>query len=224
MEIVIHSMTRIDVRSETYAKLWYRVNAEEGTCQCRGFQHRGGCKHLKEVAKRLRSKGMLHNIATPERETETPSMPEVLPTVYTSRFFAEDLLTSNAVIPVRISMFPPIVPLHYKVIDGPRSLMPSKRMIGEWNRFSPEYFNRLESYGIELIATQLVKLAAEHGDKALALLCYEDLLRGHKCHRHLFGVWWEEQTGQVLPELTNDGELIHPLELHKQNLPIRKRG
>jgi hypothetical protein len=33
-------------------------------------------------------------------------------------------------------------------------------------------------------------------------------------------LWWLEQTGHEIPELTNDGELLSLHQLHRQTAPI----
>jgi rubrerythrin len=47
-------------------------------------------------------------------------------------------------------------------------------------------------------------VSARHGGERLVLLCFEDVLAGESCHRRTFAQWWEEQTGQEVPELDPD--------------------
>ena len=37
----------------------------------------------------------------------------------------------------------------------------------------------------------------------VVLLCYEDVRKGESdwCHRTIFADWWQEKTGEVIPEL-----------------------
>lgn len=35
------------------------------------------------------------------------------------------------------------------------------------------------------------------------LLCYEDVSQGLNCHRRTFADFWEQQTGQAIPELAS---------------------
>lgn len=58
----------------------------------------------------------------------------------------------------------------------------------------------LDSLGVELIQDQLQEFADAAG-APLVLLCHEDLMEGQECHRRWFASWYEEQTGQVIPEL-----------------------
>lgn len=47
--------------------------------------------------------------------------------------------------------------------------------------------------------------------------------RGQRCHRVIFSAWWYERTGWIIPELSNDGELLGLEQLHHQVLPLRPR-
>lgn len=158
-----------------------------------------------------------------EEMSGPPKMPAQLPKLYTTRFLATDVLMSGVVEPVRVSMFPPKMDLPYEIEHTAWDLRPIKSMMGSWPQFSGEYLEKLDKDGITLIADRLDKIAGNSENKPLALLCYEDLTRGQGCHRHIFGVWWEEKTGDVVYELTNDGELIHPLNLHRQVPVMRKK-
>jgi hypothetical protein len=145
--------------------------------------------------------------------------------IYTSRYLNFDLLSSGLVVPVRISMFPPqelLGELPYELRYSVRALQPERHMIGEWPRFSTCMWRKLNTIGVEKIATQLAAISRTEGGKSLALLCFEDVTpaRGHRCHRVVVSLWWLEQTGHEIPELTNDGELLSLHQLHRQTAPI----
>jgi hypothetical protein len=145
--------------------------------------------------------------------------------VYMSRFLNYDLLSSGVVVPVRISMFPPqrlIGELPYPLKYSVRALQPERHMIGEWPRFSTGMWRKLDTIGVEKIASQLAAISRAEGGKCLALLCHEDVTpaRGHKCHRVVVSLWWMEQTGHEIPELTNEGEVLSLHKLHRQTAPI----
>jgi hypothetical protein len=157
---------------------------------------------------------------------EEPNMSEKLPDVYTSRFLAKDVLASGLVVPVRVSMYPPgplLGELPYELEHTVRDLMPERTMHGDWRKFSPLFWEKLESLGMKKIAAQLANVAAQNDGKPLALLCFEDLLKGQRCHRVILSAWWHEQTGLGMPELTNDGELLGLGQLHHQVQPLRPR-
>jgi hypothetical protein len=145
--------------------------------------------------------------------------------VYTSRFLNYELLSSGAVEPVRISMFPPqqlLGELPYELQYSVRALQPERHMIGEWPKFSTSMWRKLDTIGVEKIASQLAAISRAEGDKSLALLYFEDVTpaRGHRCHRTVASLWWLAQTGSELEELTNAGEVLRLHQLHRQTAPI----
>jgi hypothetical protein len=145
--------------------------------------------------------------------------------VYTSRYLNFELLSSGVVVPVRISMFPPqrlLGELPYELKYSVRALQPERHMLGEWPRFSTGMWTKLDSIGVEKIASQLAAISRAEGSKSLALLCHEDVTRarGHRCHRVVVSLWWLEQTGHEIPELTNEGEVLPLHKLHRQTAPI----
>jgi hypothetical protein len=148
--------------------------------------------------------------------------------IYTSRYLNFELLSSGLVVPVRISMFPPqrlLGELPYELKYGLRALQPEWNMMGEWSRLSTGMWAKLDRIGAEKIAAQLAAISEAEGGKNLALLCFEDVTqaRGHRCHRVVASLWWTEQTGHEIPELTDDGELLSLHKLHRQTAPILPR-
>ena len=98
-------------------------------------------------------------------------------------------------------------------------------MVGEWPKFSTGMWAKLNTIGVEKIAAQLAAISRAEGGKSLALLGFEDvtLARGHRCHRVVASLWWLGQTGQEMPELTDEGELLGLHKLHRQTAPILPR-
>lgn len=158
-------------------------------------------------------------------EEEQPNMDETLPELYTARYLAQDVLASGMVVPVRISMYPPehLIPLGYEVEHEVRALMPERRMHAEWHKFSPTFWRHLDTIGLGRIAKELSAISERHEGKPLALCCYEDLLKGQRCHRVIAAAWIQEQTGIAVPELTNEGEVLGLDDLHPQVMPVRPR-
>lgn len=140
-----------------------------------------------------------------------------LPKVVTSRYFATELLTSGKVVPVRGSMFEPVVPLDYELEKAP-SILPvaGPDTLGEWHPLRAAYWRQLDRTGLETIAAELREISDRHGGKPLAVLDYEDLEKGHRSPRVAFGRWWTEKTGMQAPEATDDGRLLYHHDLHKQ--------
>jgi hypothetical protein len=157
---------------------------------------------------------------------EQPNSSETLPEVYTSRYIAHDVLSSGLVVPVRVSMYPPeplMGELPYGLAHTVRELIPERRMYGDWREFSPTFWRHLDGIGPERVLARLRTISAEHEGKALALCCYEDLPRGQMCHRVIFSAWWQEQSGQEVCELTNEGEVLKLEQLHHQVMPLRPK-
>jgi hypothetical protein len=148
--------------------------------------------------------------------------------IYTSRYLNFEVLSSGVVVPVRISMFPPqrlLGELPYALKYSLRALQPEWHMVGEWPKFSTGIWAKLNTIGAEKIAAQLAAISRVENGKDLALLCFEDITRerGHRCHRTVVSLWWLEQTGHEIPELTDDGELLSLHKLHRQTAPILPR-
>ena len=162
----------------------------------------------------------------PLKEEPNMTLRETLPQLFTSRFLATDVLSSDALVPVRISMIAPeplLGELPYSLEHEVRALMPERRMYGEWPKFSPEFWRFLDETGAEKIAKELSDISTKNEDRALVLLCFEDLLKGQRCHRTIVAAWLEERTGIAVLELTDAGEVLALQELHPQVMPVRPR-
>jgi hypothetical protein len=160
---------------------------------------------------------------TIEQELQ-PNMTEQLPQIFTSRYFNVDLLSSDQVMPVRISLLDPVSllgELPYPLEHSVRELQPEFRERGEWPKFSPRFWRRLDETGTERILLRLQAIAAQSPGKPLCLLCFEDVRRPQQCHRVIVSQWWYEQTGWKMPEITDAGEVLEPRQLHRQVAPFR---
>jgi hypothetical protein len=146
-----------------------------------------------------------------------------VPEVFTSRYFAEEVLSSGLVIPVRISLRSPQslgIELPYPLEHGILALAPERDMLGEWDKLSPAMWQKLEAIGVEAIVEKLAAISEANENKALALLCWEDLRRPTKCHRTTVSLWLETATQRPVPELTDDGELLGLADLHRRTAPV----
>lgn len=123
--------------------------------------------------------------------------------IYTSRFANPELKTGKYTA-VRISVGSPRWKLSYTVSGAITELMP-KGIFGKYDNdkaaFEVEYRKRLTCIGAEYIRKILRQY--EQLGKDVVLLCYEDVRKGEDdwCHRTMFAKWWQEQTGEVIPEL-----------------------
>jgi hypothetical protein len=133
------------------------------------------------------------------------------------------VLTSGEVVPVRISMRPPIIPLAYELTETAESLVPEPWMTGEWPWLSPAYWEKLDRVGVEAIAAELCAISDRHGGKDLCLVDYEDVAKGHRSLRLVFACWFEAQTGREVHELLDDGEPVHWSALPKRTRPKRAK-
>ncbi len=147
-----------------------------------------------------------------------------VPRLYTGRYLAEGAPTGGReVVPVRISMRPPLIPLPYELEETAWSLLPEPWMTGEWPWLSPTYWRHLDGRGVEKIVEELAAIGARHGGKPLALLDHEDVLKGDRSLRLVFARWWEERVGQEVPELLADGQTLHYSRLHRRTRPKRPK-
>jgi hypothetical protein len=142
-----------------------------------------------------------------------------LPRLFTSRYFAEDVLSTGEVVPVRVSYEAPIIPLGYPLEETAETLLPEFAMLGEWDHFCDTYRHKLEVLGLERIGEELSTISNRHHGRPLALLDYENLTRGLRNQRIVFSQRWEERTSQPVFELTNDGEKLHYTQLPRQVQP-----
>jgi len=146
------------------------------------------------------------------------------PSLFTARYLAEGALREGEAVPVRVSMRPPLIPLPYELEETARSLVPKPWMAGEWPWLSPAYWSHLDALGAEKIGKELEAISERHGGKPLALLDHEDLTKGHRSLRVVFAAWWEANARQVVPELLDDGQILHYSELHMRTRPKRPKN
>jgi hypothetical protein len=135
----------------------------------------------------------------------------------TSRYFCTNLLTSGRYVPVRGSMFEPVVPLPYEVEVAPTILpVPGPDTLGEWFPLRASFWRQLDRTGLPTIAAELAGISERHGGKALAVVDYEDLEKGHRSPRVVLARWLQETAGVQVPEATSDGRLLYHADLHQQ--------
>jgi hypothetical protein len=140
-----------------------------------------------------------------------------LPQIVTSRYFCTNLLTRGCFVPVRGSMFEPVVPLPYELEVASTILpVPGPDTLSEWFPLRAAYWRQLDRTGLEAIAAELTGISGRHGCKALAVVDYEDLEKGHRSPRAVLAHWLQETAGVQVPEATSDGRLLYHADLHKQ--------
>ena len=122
--------------------------------------------------------------------------------IYTSRYGNPALKTGDYTT-VRISLGKPKWNIGYPINAELPDLMPAG-IFGEFDvyeDFREAYFERLDNIGVQRIKTQLDGLSKLGKD--VVLLCFEDVRKVPKlwCHREAFAEWWDQKTGEKIPEL-----------------------
>ena len=87
-------------------------------------------------------------------------------------------------------------------------IAPPREIFNIYDReqFTTPYMKHLDNKGFEKIAAQ-IQHYLDFG-KDLVLCCYEDVRKpGEWCHRLLFAEWWQQKTGQIIPELPNSAPI-----------------
>lgn len=149
------------------------------------------------------SDGALHDVRR-HREDEGVPVPEA----YMEAVILTELATCSyrqfmpsMGTPVRITLGKPRFRLFYSY-EEIRLLAPTPRMFRLRGKdFEHEYCEHLEKIGVQRLKTIFRQMAGRHDDAHLVLLCFENVLAGESCHRRTFSSWWEEQTGEAVPEL-----------------------
>jgi hypothetical protein len=112
-------------------------------------------------------------------------------------------------VPVRTSIGGPRFPITYGPLVYMKELAPfGLRELAE-DAFAEAYRRRLDTIGVERLGRRFAEISEAHDDRGLALLCFEP--SGAFCHRRVFARWWEEQTGQTVPELAAADEGVQKL-------------
>jgi hypothetical protein len=68
--------------------------------------------------------------------------------------------------------------------------------------FEEMYRERLDDLGVSAVHELLTMCVERANNERLVMLCYEDLTKpGLRCHRRIFAAWYQEHTGESVPEL-----------------------
>jgi hypothetical protein len=118
----------------------------------------------------------------------------------TSRYHAPDLIVASGLAPVGITVSPPRWRLAYELAGNVGVLAPHGLLeVDDLAEFERRYRERLDRLGVEPIRALLAAFAAFSAENGCVLLCYEK--DAELCHRRFFAQWWEERTGEHVPEL-----------------------
>jgi uncharacterized protein YeaO (DUF488 family) len=126
----------------------------------------------------------------------------------TSRYGATDLIAASGASPVGISLWGVRFRIPYTISARVKELTPDSKALKSlrkeeigWDEFEADYIAKLDDFGPDMIRERLESLAVELGNAKLVLLCFENVHEGQQCHRRTFARWFEERTGQPVPEL-----------------------
>jgi hypothetical protein len=126
-------------------------------------------------------------------------------------------------VPVQTSIGRPKFPLSYELVEEVKRIMPwglfgKDKDLSE-DKFTTHYIGRLEKVGVDALTAMFEVISQRHGGARVVLLCFEPV--DQFCHRRVFARWFEEQTGQAVPELSTltsaDGTLT--VVCHDQGNP-----
>lgn len=121
--------------------------------------------------------------------------------MYVSRFSNRELKSGKYTV-YGICKSMPKYPTGYWISGNLRILAPSWSLFRENDRerFESGYWDQLERTGLRKIKMALNSIDDEGKD--VVLCCYEDVRDPKQfCHRTVFAKWWEEKTGEAIPEL-----------------------
>lgn len=108
-------------------------------------------------------------------------------------------------IPVRATVGYPRFKLRYQLSANMPDVAP-----GKWfnsvsdEKFIEMYFAKLDSVGVAAVRSEAeaIREAAHRITDPVVLLCFDKLWLHPEelCHRRLFAQWWEDHTGEEVPE------------------------
>jgi hypothetical protein len=131
----------------------------------------------------------------------------------TSRYHAADLIAESGLVPLGITVGAARW-VTYELAGTVGMLAPFGIRDLEGSEFDRAYLERLERFGAAAIECVLRSFADAYGASGCVLLCFEKVLEGEPCHRSTFAAWWEQKTGQAVPELA-PGQARLPIDRWK---------
>lgn len=116
--------------------------------------------------------------------------------VYTSYFAKHKKNPDPNAVYLSIAVGNPKYSVPYTIVDF-RMLKPFGVFgVYDGEEYKKKYFERLDSYGVDKIREEMLKLSGDH--EKVFLLCHEK--NKNECHRSMFAEWWEKHTGEVISE------------------------
>jgi hypothetical protein len=110
-------------------------------------------------------------------------------------------------IPVKSTVGHPRFKLRYDLADNWQEAAPDRAWFSTATKdmFRERYSAKLDATGPDGFHDLAQRVRSKVGDRdaehPIVLLCFDKLwMPDTWCHRTMFGEWWEEQTGEVVPE------------------------
>lgn len=182
---------QLRIRSRSQHGVWYALDLDDGSCTCKGFQVRKQCRHM-DLAIRF-----ARGLAIPESLQHGDLVRVELAT---GRYQMKELASERVMVGITVAL--PRWKLTYELAANVKEAAPVGFKNDEREEFAAKYALRLDSFGVGYFRRRFSEIATAADNPRLALLCYEDLsLPDEFCHRRLFAEWWEQHTGDPVPEL-----------------------
>jgi uncharacterized protein DUF488 len=126
----------------------------------------------------------------------------------TSRYFHTESIGVSKLAPVGSTVGSPKY-LSYPLAGMIGALAPHgiHGRVEDEDEFRRLYRERLEMFGVERLRELLEAFARTYNAPGVVLLCFCNL-ETQFCHRRMFAEWWEEQTGEDVPELERPDEQL----------------
>jgi hypothetical protein len=124
------------------------------------------------------------------------------PRVATSRYFHTALVKESGLVPLATTVGNPKGRLGFELGGSVQPVAPHGAFrIEDEAEFRQVYTARLDSFGVEAIGRLFAAFADAYNAEGVVVLCFCDVNGPGFCHRRVFAEWWEEKTGQEVPEL-----------------------
>jgi hypothetical protein len=124
--------------------------------------------------------------------------------------------TPSLGVPVRMTVYPPRFKLAYDLTEYVPELAPHGLLKLQGDEFTRRYREQLDRLDIDQLRAKFAAIQQRHDGKRPVLLCFEDVHAGEHCHRRDFADYWQERTGQRVPEVGGKSVNVgsHPVYDH----------
>lgn len=208
---VIHNRVRSDIYGNHYVRSASDPDkhyiVKDGVCNCKGFEYRQRCSHLDLLIfldlihpaeiDVYRWGGDSPPVTTRDPRTDLNNYP-----IWTSHYRHPFVLLGK-MYPTRAGGFVPD-DLPYKMKAVVPAIVPTPDIMmlttGEQRE---AYRHHLDARGVDVIQRGISRVQAQARGMPIVLLSYNDMFSKNQLYdiRRVFADWWEERTGEVVPEI-----------------------